>query len=86
MEIKTPWSRVREVWRRSSRGPVRAAWLFTAAAALWRALRTVTGDDAYERYVAHHRLHHGGKGVPMSRAEYFRAEQRRRWDGIRRCC
>lgn len=86
MRMRSPWPYVREIWRRCAREPARAGWLFATASALWRALRTATGDDAYERYLAHHRLHHGGYGVPLSRAEYFRAEQRRKWDGIRRCC
>jgi len=85
MGMKTPWSRVRELWRRFGRGPGPAGRLRTAASAAWRALRAATGDDGYERYLAHHRLRHGGD-VPMSRAEFFRAEQRRKWDGIRRCC
>lgn len=84
--MKTPWSHVLELWRCAARGPAPAGRLRTAASAAWRALRAASGDDAYERYLAHHRLQHGGEGVPMSRAEYFRAEQRRKWDGVRRCC
>jgi uncharacterized short protein YbdD (DUF466 family) len=58
-----------------------------AAQRLWRALRAVTGDDAYERYLAHWRDHHrGDPAAPLDRGAFFREEQRRKWDGIRRCC
>ena len=53
---------------------------------LWCALRTVTGDDAYERYLAHWRMHHAGEGSPLDRKAFFRAEQERKWNGIKRCC
>ena len=56
-----------------------------ALAKLWAGLRRLTGDDAYERYIAHCRAHHPDR-VPVGRAEFFRAEQARRWDGVRRCC
>jgi uncharacterized short protein YbdD (DUF466 family) len=59
----------------------------------WATLRELTGDDAYERYLAHWREHHAGDGAPLARedaplgrAAFFRAEQRRKWDGVRRCC
>lgn len=51
----------------------------------WQTLRRITGDDAYERYLAHHDQHHAME-TPLSRAEFFRAEQKRKWDGVRRCC
>ncbi|MGB7933546.1 MAG: YbdD/YjiX family protein [Gammaproteobacteria bacterium] len=53
---------------------------------LWGALRTVTGDDAYERYLAHWHGHHAGEGAPLDRKAFFRAEQERKWNGIKRCC
>lgn len=53
---------------------------------VWRALRTLTGDDAYERYLAHHLARHGDT-PPLGRAEFFRLEQERRWSGgPNRCC
>ena len=52
---------------------------------LWRGLRTASGDDAYERYLAHWHAHHRGK-APLERRAFFREEQRRKWNGIRRCC
>lgn len=54
----------------------------------WRALRQVSGDDAYERYLAHWREQHGGERSrqPLDRAAFFREQQRRKWDGVNRCC
>jgi uncharacterized short protein YbdD (DUF466 family) len=51
----------------------------------WRHLRHATGDDAYERYLAHHAAAHPGEPV-LSRKEFFKREQERKWGGIRRCC
>ena len=43
----------------------------------------LTGDDAYERYLAHWRAHHSEQsGAPLDRAAFCREEQRRRWDGV----
>jgi uncharacterized short protein YbdD (DUF466 family) len=52
----------------------------------WRMLREMSGDDAYERYLAHWRQHHARDGTPLDRAAFFREEQRRKWEGVRRCC
>jgi uncharacterized short protein YbdD (DUF466 family) len=53
---------------------------------LWLGLRAASGDDAYERYLAHWRAHHAGEGEPLDRRAFFRAEQERKWNGIKRCC
>jgi uncharacterized short protein YbdD (DUF466 family) len=53
--------------------------------ALWGIIRRLSGDDAYERYLAHHAAAHPGE-PPLSRGEYFKREQERKWGGIRRCC
>ncbi|HUS23568.1 MAG TPA: YbdD/YjiX family protein [Candidatus Binatia bacterium] len=53
---------------------------------LWQALRHLSGDDAYERYLAHHRAHHR-EAAAMTRAQFFRSEQTRKWNsGPQRCC
>ena len=56
----------------------------------WAAVREMSGDDAYERYLAHwHDCAHARDamaGLPLDRAAFFREEQRRKWDGVRRCC
>jgi uncharacterized short protein YbdD (DUF466 family) len=50
-------------------------------------LRQMSGDDAYERYLAHWRAHHGAQETePLSPKDFFKAEQKRKWDGIKRCC
>lgn len=51
----------------------------------WRFLREATGDDAYERYLAHHRAHHPGQ-PPLDRAQYFRLCQEQKWSKVSRCC
>jgi uncharacterized short protein YbdD (DUF466 family) len=55
------------------------------AAALWSALRTACGDDAYERYRAHHAARHWGEPA-MSRRAFYEDTQRRKWSGVSRCC
>jgi uncharacterized short protein YbdD (DUF466 family) len=59
---------------------------WTTPRRLWQALRTLSGDDAYERYLAHWRAHHAGESGPLDRKAFFRAEQERKWNGIKRCC
>ena len=54
---------------------------------LWALLRELTGDDAYERYLAHWRAcMRPTARTPLDRAAFCREEQRRKWDGVRRCC
>jgi uncharacterized short protein YbdD (DUF466 family) len=52
---------------------------------LWGLMRRLSGDDAYERYLRHHAAAHPGE-APLSRKEFFRREQERKWSGVRRCC
>jgi uncharacterized short protein YbdD (DUF466 family) len=49
-------------------------------------LREVSGDDAYERYLAHVRECPMHAHAELTRTAFFAAEQRRKWDGVRRCC
>lgn len=51
----------------------------------WRAVRRLSGDDAYERYLAHHAEHHAGT-PPLSREEFFKQWQDTKWKGVKRCC
>jgi uncharacterized short protein YbdD (DUF466 family) len=55
------------------------------AAALWRSLRALSGDDAYERYRAHHAAHHPAEPL-MSRRAFCAEAMRRKWSGVSRCC
>ena len=52
---------------------------------VWQYLRQVSGDDAYERYLAHHRQTHPGK-VPMTQEQYFKKRQEEKWSKVSRCC
>jgi uncharacterized short protein YbdD (DUF466 family) len=61
--------------------PAALRWI----AAGWSYLREVSGDDAYERYLAHHAVKHEGQPL-MSRKDYFAERQRRKWTGVTRCC
>jgi Selenoprotein, putative len=52
----------------------------------WRWLqREWSADGQYRRYVDHQQRQHPGWPV-LDRDEFFREEQRRKWQGIRRCC
>jgi uncharacterized short protein YbdD (DUF466 family) len=52
---------------------------------LWRFVRELAGDDAYERYLAHHGVTHPYTPV-MTRRAFYLSEQRRKWSGVQRCC
>ena len=63
------------------RRPAALRWIVAG----WRYLREVSGDDAYERYLAHHAVKHAGQPL-MSRKDYFAERQSRKWTGVTRCC
>jgi uncharacterized short protein YbdD (DUF466 family) len=52
---------------------------------LWRYLRRLSGDDAYEQYLAHMRSAHPER-TPLTRAAFFREREQGKWSGINRCC
>jgi uncharacterized short protein YbdD (DUF466 family) len=53
---------------------------------LWDLLRSISGDDAYDRYLVHLQQQHPD-AVPLSRRRFYAAEQQRRWNGgPNRCC
>ncbi len=56
-------------------------WLVTAL----QTLRELTGDDAYERYVRHHRHCHVDQ-PPLDRKAFYLRETERKWNGVKRCC
>ncbi len=60
--------------------------IFPKGRSVWRALRTATGDDAYERYLEHFRAKHTAAETPLSRREFSAREMDRKWNGVRRCC
>jgi uncharacterized short protein YbdD (DUF466 family) len=51
----------------------------------WHFIRRLATDDAYDRYVEHHRQQHAGAPVLDRRAFYLK-EQQRKWTGVQRCC
>jgi uncharacterized short protein YbdD (DUF466 family) len=58
---------------------------------LWRNIRQLSGDDAYERYLAHFSAHqklHEEEITepPLSREAFFKEWQDGKWKGIKRCC
>jgi uncharacterized short protein YbdD (DUF466 family) len=48
-------------------------------------LRGVTGDDAYEKYLAHLQRNNPGE-KPLSAADFFRAQMEQKWNCINGCC
>jgi len=60
--------------------------VFERLRTLWRALRALSGDDAYERYLAHWHAHHADEGEPLDRQAFHQAEIERKWSGVKRCC
>ena len=48
-------------------------------------LREVTGDNAYERYLAHHDIAHAGQQC-LTRREFFAKRQEEKWSKVSRCC
>jgi uncharacterized short protein YbdD (DUF466 family) len=55
------------------------------AGAVWRYVRAASGDDAYERYLAHRAIQHAGQPI-MTRKAFFMDRQRQKWSGVTRCC
>ncbi len=52
---------------------------------LWRFSRQLADDDAYERYREHHSERHANEPV-LDRRAFYLEQQRRKWDGLQRCC
>lgn len=53
----------------------------------WQWLRHLSGDDAYEQYLAHFSTHHAQEGgAPLSRRDFFKQWQDKKWTGVKRCC
>ena len=56
---------------------------------LWKKIRQLSGDDAYERYLKHYVEHHASNDdaePPLSRDAFFKQWQDGKWKGIKRCC
>ncbi|HXF08770.1 MAG TPA: YbdD/YjiX family protein [Candidatus Acidoferrales bacterium] len=65
------------VWIKPGLGRLRQAWAL---------FRQWSGDDAYERYLAHHRAAHPDQ-APLSRRAFIRRHHHERFSsGVNRCC
>lgn len=53
--------------------------------AAWGWLRMASGDDAYERYLAHCAHEHPAR-EPLGRRAFYRESEQRKWSGVSRCC
>ena len=51
----------------------------------WQAVRQLSGDDGYERYLAHRAAAHPGMPA-LPRHAWFVHHQQQKWSGIKRCC
>ena len=59
-------------------------------------IRQLSGEDAYERYLAHFYQHQAAQhdeenseeiaASPLSREAFFKEWQTSKWKGIKRCC
>jgi uncharacterized short protein YbdD (DUF466 family) len=56
-----------------------------AVKTVWECVRTVTGDNAYDRYLQHHEQTHPGT-PPLTRREFYDESMDMKWSGINRCC
>ena len=52
---------------------------------VWRAIRELSGDDAYERYIAQCAANYPDT-TPLARKDFFLYQQQQKWSGIQRCC
>lgn len=53
----------------------------------WQAIRRLSGDDAYDQYLQHFAELHADEGkAPLSRQEFFKQWQDKKWSGVNRCC
>ena len=52
---------------------------------LWSLVRALATDDAYERYLDHHRQAHGEVN-PIARQSQPAIQGAIMWTGVKRCC
>ena len=51
----------------------------------WHLIRSLSTDDAYEKYLAHHCAAHAD-APPMTPRAFYISQQQRKWTGVSRCC
>jgi uncharacterized short protein YbdD (DUF466 family) len=52
---------------------------------LWDVVRSLSGDDSYERYVQHQAQNHPDDPI-LERKAFFVMNLENKWGGIARCC
>ena len=71
--------------------------MLKALKTLWKNIRRLSGDDAYEQYLRHFHEYHAEPHAheesdsvesrePLSREEFFKQWQDKKWKGVKRCC
>ena len=63
--------------------------MFTSIKNVWARIRQLSGDDAYERYLQHYYEQHAQQTEahePLSREDFFKQWQDKKWTGVKRCC
>jgi uncharacterized short protein YbdD (DUF466 family) len=67
--------------------------MFRKLTDFWRAIRRISGDDAYEQYLKHFAENHAEQAAivetanqPLNREAFFKEWQDKKWKGIKRCC
>jgi uncharacterized short protein YbdD (DUF466 family) len=65
--------------------------LFNLLKNFWAKVRQLSGDDAYDRYLQHYAEYHqdglgGQTEPPLSKEEFFKDWQDKKWTGVKRCC
>ena len=61
--------------------------LLVALNNLRQGIRSLTGEDAYDRYLAHRRDCRGEEDLPpLDRKAFYKQQLERKWNGIKRCC
>ncbi len=51
----------------------------------WQFVRTLAGDDAYDRYQEHQHRYHADRPA-MDRKAFYLHSQQQKWSGVNRCC
>jgi uncharacterized short protein YbdD (DUF466 family) len=51
----------------------------------WNLIRSLSTDDAYDKYLVHHAAAHQGE-QPLSRRAFYMRQQQEKWTGVSRCC
>lgn len=74
-------------WPKNGCGIKKMTRLLGAFKNLRQGIRSMTGEDAYDRYLTHWRDRHGEEDLPpLDRKAFYKQQQEHKWNGIKRCC